>query len=79
MQVIRAKGDDEVKLRRGFGQLSHMDMLIIRELLADLAGGPQLPLLDGEAIGHRRFTLDEERAIRALNIELSRTTAELPR
>ena len=44
----------------------------ISELLADLDGGPQLPLLEGEAVGHRRLTPTEKLAVDELHWQIER-------
>jgi hypothetical protein len=67
-----------VKVKSGHGQLSHMDLLVLRELLSDLIADPhwpRLPMLDGELVGARILTTDEWRAIGNLElaIEASRS------
>jgi hypothetical protein len=54
-------------------RLSVHNAEVIVALLADVDGvDPQLPLLDGELVGHRRLTPLERQAVDNLRFQLSR-------
>ena len=73
------KGSGAVKVRPGHGQLSHLDLLVLREMLSDLIADPawpRLPLMDGELTGSRLLTDDEWRAVGNLEVAIETSRPE---
>ena len=70
VEPTASKRSGRVKVKSGHGQLSHVDLLVLRELLSDLIADPH-----GELVGARILTPEEGRAIGNLElaIEASRS------